>query len=231
MPDVDEIADGIHRIATFVPEEGLTFNQFLLAGDEPLLFHTGPRASFRDTLAGIARIPDPTRLRWVSWSHFEADECGALNDFLELAPAAEPVHSELGAGLNGSDFAIRPVRTLADSQVLDLGGHRLQILITPHVPHGWDAITAGQCGPRSHQGHLCAGARSGEAPAFFTADRPSRLAVRWGALNLPCYLTAGARRRYAGTRPGEGRRRWPAPPTGQHACTAHRSRARPADSP
>lgn len=142
MPDVDEIADGIHRIATFVPEEGLTFNQFLLASDEPLLFHTGPRALFRETLAGIARILDPTRLRWVSWSHFEADECGALNDFLELAPAAEPLHSELGAGLNGSDFAIRPVRTLADGQVLDLGVHRLQILVTPHVPHGWDAITA-----------------------------------------------------------------------------------------
>jgi hypothetical protein len=110
MPDVDEIADGIHRIATFLPEEGLTFNQFLLASDEPLLFHTGPRALFGETLAGIARILDPTRLRWVSWSHFEADECGALNDFLELAPAAEPLHSELGAGLNGSDFAIRPVR-------------------------------------------------------------------------------------------------------------------------
>src|SRR5215207_359697 len=126
MPDVDEIADGIHRIATFVPEEGLTFNQFLLASDEPLLFHTGPRALFGETLAGIARILDPTRLRWVSWSHFEADECGALNNFLELAPAAEPLHSELGAGLNGSDFAIRPVRTLGDGQVLDLGGHRLQ---------------------------------------------------------------------------------------------------------
>ena len=88
---------GIHRIATFVPEDGLTFNQFLLTGDEPLLFHTGARALFRETLDGISRIMDPTRLRWVSWSHFEADECGALNDFLELAPAAEPLHSELGA--------------------------------------------------------------------------------------------------------------------------------------
>jgi flavorubredoxin len=142
MPEVDEIADGIHRIATFVPEEGLTFNQFLIAGDEPLLFHTGPRAMFQETLDGIARIMDPTRLRWVSWSHFEADECGALNDFLELAPNAEPVHSGLGAGLNGSDFAIRPVHIVADGEVLDLGGHRLRILVTPHVPHGWDAITA-----------------------------------------------------------------------------------------
>ena len=81
MPEVDEIADGIHRIATFVPEEGLTFNQFLIAGDEPLLFHTGPRAMFQETLDGIARIMDPARLRWVSWSHFEADECGALKRF------------------------------------------------------------------------------------------------------------------------------------------------------
>lgn len=78
----------------------------------------------------------------MSWSHFEADECGALNSFLARAPAAEPVHSELGAGLNADDFAIRPTHTLADDDVLDLGSHRVRLLVTPHVPHGWDAILA-----------------------------------------------------------------------------------------
>jgi flavorubredoxin len=142
MAEVDEIADGIYRIATFVADEGLTFNQFLIAGEQPLLFHTGPRTLFDDTLAGLARVIDPADLRWVSWSHFEADECGALNNFLALAPAAEPVHSELGAGLNADDFAIRPTHTLADDDVLDLGSHRVRLLVTPHVPHGWDAILA-----------------------------------------------------------------------------------------
>ena len=142
MAEVDEIADEIYRIATFVPDEELTFNQFLIAGEQPLLFHTGPRALFDDTLAGVATVIDPVDLRWVSWSHFEADECGALNKFLALAPAAEPAHSELGAGLNADDFAIRPTHTMADGEVLDLGSHRVRFLVTPHVPHGWDAILA-----------------------------------------------------------------------------------------
>ena len=142
MAEVDEIANGIFRIATFDPDEELTFNQFLIAGEQPLLFHTGPRALFGDTLAGVARIIDPVALRWVSWSHFEADECGALNNFLAVAPAAEPVHSELGAGSNADDFAIRPTHTLGDDGVLDLGSHRVRLLVTPHVPHGWDAILA-----------------------------------------------------------------------------------------
>lgn len=88
-----------------MPREGGTFNQFLIVDDQPLLFHTGPRMLFRETLAGVTRLIDPTRLRWVSWSHFEADESGALNEFLELAAMAQPVHTELGAGLNINDFA------------------------------------------------------------------------------------------------------------------------------
>lgn len=142
MPEVDEIADGVYRIATFVEDDDLSLNQFLILDDEPLLFHTGPRAMFRETLDGIARVLDPERLRWVSWSHFEADETGALNEFLEFAPHALPVHTEFGAALNADDFAVKPTRTVPDGGAVDLGRHRLRLLATPHVPHCWDAVMA-----------------------------------------------------------------------------------------
>jgi len=141
MAQVDEIAEGIYRIGTFAPRFGLTFNQFLVLDDEPFLFHTGHRRSFQETLAGVASLVDPARMRWVSWSHLEADESGALNEFLQVAPMAQPVHSALGAG-NVDDFAIRSTRTVADSEVLELGSHRVRFLLTPHVPHSWDALLA-----------------------------------------------------------------------------------------
>lgn len=142
MAEVHEIAPDIYRIATFIPQAGLTFNQFLIKDERPLLFHTGQRLLFPQTLEGVRKVIDPAAIRYISWSHFEADESGALNEFLQAAPNAEPVHSELGALVNVNDFAIRPAKTMADEQVLDLGQRKLRFLVTPQVPHAWDAILA-----------------------------------------------------------------------------------------
>ena len=142
MAEVQEIADGIFRIATFIPEANITFNQFLIADEKPLLFHTGQRLLFPLTLEAVRQVIDPSRLRYISWSHLEADESGALNEFLQIAPQAEAVHSELGVVVNVNDFAIRPAKTIGDGEVLDLGRHKLRFLITPQVPHCWDAILA-----------------------------------------------------------------------------------------
>jgi flavorubredoxin len=142
MAEVHEIADGIFRIATFIPEANITFNQFLIADEKPLLFHTGQRLLFPLTLEAVRQVIDPTRLRYISWSHLEADESGALNEFLQVAPQAEAVHSELGVVVNVNDFAIRPAKVMGDGEVLDLGQHKLRFMITPQVPHCWDAILA-----------------------------------------------------------------------------------------
>ena len=142
MADVHEIADGIFRIATFIPEANITFNQFLITDEKPLLFHTGQRLLFPLTLEAVRQVMDPTRLRYISWSHLEADESGALNEFLQVAPQAEAVHSELGVTVNVNDFAIRPAKMIGDGEVLDLRRHQLRFLITPQVPHCWDAILA-----------------------------------------------------------------------------------------
>jgi flavorubredoxin len=120
----------------------LSFDQFLIVDDEPLLFHTGQRMLFPETLEAVKKVIDPSKLRYISWSHFEADECGALNEFLNVAPHAEPVHGQLGVLVNVNDFAIRPPRGMGDNSVLELGKRRLRFLITPHVPHAWDAILA-----------------------------------------------------------------------------------------
>jgi flavorubredoxin len=133
-----------------------------------LLFHTGHRRLFQETLAGVAKLVEPARIRWVSWSHFEADESGALNEFLEAAPMAEPVHSKLGAA-NVDDFAVRPTRTIEDGEALELGTHRLRFLLTPHVPHSWDAILAYE----ETTGTLFASdllAQGGETPALTEGD-------------------------------------------------------------
>jgi len=142
MATVHEIADGIYRIATYVPEVPLVFTQFLINDDQPLLYHTGNRDMFKDTLEGVKQVIDPATLRYVSWSHLEADECGAANDFLAVAPNAELVQGQVGVMLSVSDFFSRPVRPMNDGDVLDLGHHKLRFLVTPHVPHAWDAIIA-----------------------------------------------------------------------------------------
>jgi flavorubredoxin len=139
--NIHEIAAGIYRINTPVEIPGgpqFNFNQYLVAGDEALLFHTGPRRMFPLVAQAIGMLMPLDKLRYVAFSHFEADECGALNDFLAAAPQAVPVCSQVAAMVSVNDVAERPARALADGEVLDLGKHRLRWLDTPHVPHGWE---------------------------------------------------------------------------------------------
>lgn len=136
---IDEIADGIHRISTFVPDAGLLFNQFLVTGEEPLLFHTGLQALFPLVSEAVGRVMPVDELRWISFGHFEADECGAMNEWLAAAPDAQVAFGGVGCMVSVNDQADRPPRPLADGEVLDIGGKRLRYLATPHVPHGWDA--------------------------------------------------------------------------------------------
>jgi flavorubredoxin len=141
---VGEIADGIYRLSTFVPEiappAGFAFNQFLVLGDEPLLFHTGLRKMFPLTRAAVARIIPPEKLRWIAFGHYEADECGAMNDWLAVAPHAQIAHGQTGCMVSLNDMADRAPRVLADGDTIDLGrGKRVRYIDTPHIPHGWDA--------------------------------------------------------------------------------------------
>ncbi len=137
--NVTEIAADVYRISTFHPEYGIQFNQFLIKDDEPFIMHTGFKKMFPITLEGVASLIDPKKLRWIGFSHFESDECGALNDFLAVAPNAQAVCSVVGAMAMVNDFADRAPRPLNDNEVLEIGPHRLRFLATPHVPHAWDA--------------------------------------------------------------------------------------------
>ena len=140
---VDEIAEGVFRLSTLVrevaPPAGFTFNQFLLMADEPLLFHTGHRFMFDSIIAAVATLMPVERLRWISFSHFEADESGAMNLWQERAPHAQVAHGRLGCDISLRDQSLRAPRALDDGEVIDLGGKRVRYLATPHVPHGWDA--------------------------------------------------------------------------------------------
>ena len=136
---ITEVAPDVYRISTFHPQFGIQMNQYLVKDDEPFLMHTQLRKMFPVTRAAVASIIDPTTVRWIGFSHFESDECGALNDWLAVAPRAEAVCSFVGATVMVNDFADRPARALADDEVLETGRRRLQFLATPHVPHGWDA--------------------------------------------------------------------------------------------
>jgi flavorubredoxin len=140
---VDEIGDGIFRFSIFVPAvappAGFTFNHFLIEGDEPLLFHCGKRKMFPLLAPAVAKVVPLERLRWITFGHFEADECGAMNEWLAAAPRAELAHGMLGCRLSVADMADRPPRVLADGEVVDIGGRRIRYIDTPHVPHGWDA--------------------------------------------------------------------------------------------
>jgi len=135
----DEVVDGIYRFSTFIPEVGIPFNQYLVIADEPLLFHTGMRGLFPLVSEAIARVMPLERLRWISFGHYEADECGAMNDWMAVAPEAQVAHSTIGVLVSIDDQATRPARPLEDGEVIDLGGKRVRHLYTPHVPHAWDA--------------------------------------------------------------------------------------------
>lgn len=140
---IDEIADGIFRLSAYVPAiappAGFTFNHFLVRGEEPLLFHTGLRKMFPALREALGRLIPPEELRWIAFGHYEADECGAMNEWLALAPRAQVAHGQTACLVSLNDMADREPRILADGEVLDLGGKRLRYLDTPHIPHGWEA--------------------------------------------------------------------------------------------
>ena len=165
----DEIADGIYRFSTFIPEVGIPFNQYLVTADEPLLFHTGMKGLFPLVSDAVSRVMPLDQLRWISFGHYEADECGAMNDWMTVAPNAQVAHTALGVMVSVADQAIRPPRGLADGEVIDLGGKRVRHLATPHVPHAWDAGTLFE----ETTGTLFAGdlfTAMGDAPASTTDD-------------------------------------------------------------
>jgi len=140
---IDEVAPGIYRLADFIPAvnrpAGLTFCEFLIDADEPMLFHCGHRARFADLAEAVTRVMPLEKLRWVSYSHVEADESGALNEWLGAAPNATVAHGGIGANVWLRDYALRPPRVLKDSETMDLGGKRVRFIATPHLPHGWDS--------------------------------------------------------------------------------------------
>ncbi|WP_119392439.1 MBL fold metallo-hydrolase [Taklimakanibacter lacteus] len=141
---ITEIGDGLYRLSTFVPDiappDGFTFNQFLILGDEPLLFHAGLRLMFPSIRTAVARLIPPEKLRWIAFGHYEADECGAMNDWLAIAPQAMVAHGRTGCYVSLNDMADRSPRILEDGETIDLGkGRRVRYLDTPHIPHGWDA--------------------------------------------------------------------------------------------
>src|ERR1700722_18091920 len=141
---IDEIASGIYRLSTYVPDiappAGFTFNQFLVLGDEPLLFHTGLRKMFPLALSAVSRLMPPEKLRWISFGHYEADECGAMNEWLAVAPHAELAHGRTGSQVSLNDMADREPRVWQDGETIELGNERrVRYLDTPHIPHGWDA--------------------------------------------------------------------------------------------
>lgn len=137
---VDEVAPGIYRISTPVTllPGGFSFNQYLVLDDEPLLFHTGPRRMFPLVHEAITAVTKPERLRFIGFSHVEADECGSLNEWLAAAPDARPLCGAIAAMVSVDDLADRPARPLADGEVVSLGRSRVRWLDAPHLPHGWD---------------------------------------------------------------------------------------------
>lgn len=146
ITNVDQIADRVYRLSTCIPDigpDGFTFNQFLVDAEEPLLYHTGMRGLFPLVSQAIEKVMPIERLRWVSFAHVEADECGAVNEVLAAAPNAQVVHGALGCQISLNDLCDRPPRALLDGELLDLGGaglgHRVLGIPTPHVPHNWES--------------------------------------------------------------------------------------------
>ncbi len=139
--NIHEIADGIYRINTPVALPGagqFSFNQYLIVDEEPMLFHTGLRGLFPLVREAVGTVLPVERLRYIGFSHFEADECGTLNEFLAIAPNAVPVCGKVAALVSVNDFSDRPPRALADGEELALGRHRMRWFDTPHMPHSWE---------------------------------------------------------------------------------------------
>ena len=141
---IAEIADGIFRLSTYVPQiappAGFAFNSFLVRGEQPLLFHTGLHKMFPLNREAVAKIVPVESLRWIAFGHYEADECGAMNEWMAVAPKAQVAHGATGCLVSLNDMADREPRVLGDGEVIDLGGgKRVRYIDTPHTPHGWDA--------------------------------------------------------------------------------------------
>ncbi|MDP9195284.1 MAG: MBL fold metallo-hydrolase [Pseudomonadota bacterium] len=171
---VAEIADGIYRLSTLVPDiappAGFVFNQFLVLGDEPLMFHAGLRKMFPLIREAVNRIVPVEKLRWITFGHFEADECGGLNDWLAVAPQAKAAHGATGCLVSLNDVADRTPRELANGEVIDLGrGKKVRYIDTPHTPHGWDA---GLLFEESTKTLLCGDlfTQLGDGPALVESD-------------------------------------------------------------
>lgn len=139
MVSTTEIAPDVFRISVFVPDINLEFSHFLVRDDEPVLFHAGLRGMFPVLREQLSRVMDPSKIRHIGFSHFESDECGALNEWLQIAPQAQPVCGLVGALVSVNDFSLRPAKVLTREDVLPTGRYRFRFLPTPHVPHGWDA--------------------------------------------------------------------------------------------
>ena len=136
---ITEVSEGVHQLTTHVDPPDLGFNQYLIGGDEPMLFHTGMRGLFPLVSDAVSSIVPLDALRWISFGHVEADECGSMNEFLAAAPQATVAQGMTGCMVSIGDMADRPPRALRDAEVLDIGGHRMRWIDTPHVPHGWEA--------------------------------------------------------------------------------------------
>ncbi|HWP86019.1 MAG TPA: MBL fold metallo-hydrolase [Terriglobia bacterium] len=152
MAKINEIAPDVYRISLYVPAIDLQFNHFLVRDEESVLFHSGLRGFFPELREAVGRLMDPSKLRWIGFSHFESDECGALNHWLEVAPQAQGLCSALGAMVSVNDFAIRPPRGMADGETVATGKYRFRFCSTAHLPHGWDA---GLLFEETHRTLLC----------------------------------------------------------------------------
>ena len=139
MTTINEIAPDLFRLSIYVPDFDMQFNHFLVRDEEPLLFHAGLKAMFPALREAVTKLIDPCTLRHIAWSHFESDEVGALNDWLQLAPQAQPVCTLVGKLVTVDDFASRPARGMTADDVLTTGKYRYRFHRSPHLPHGWDA--------------------------------------------------------------------------------------------
>ena len=166
---ITEIADHIYHLSTYIEPADLRFNQVLIDADQPLLFHCGMKFVFPLISAAVSQIIPVQKLRWISYGHHEADESGAMNDWLSAAPDAQVAIGEIGCLLSANDQAIRPPRPLQDGETLDLGGKKVRYIATPHVPHCWDA---GLIFEETTKTFLCGDlfTQTGDAPARTEAD-------------------------------------------------------------
>jgi flavorubredoxin len=200
-----EIADGIFRISTCVSgitPDGFTFNQFLIKAEEPLLFHTGPRAMFPLVSEAVSKIIPIDTLRWITFGHVESDECGSMNQWLDAAPKSQVAHGETGVMVSLNDLANRPPRALRDGEIIDLGGKRVRHIDTPHVPHAWESRLLFE----ETTGTLFCGdlfTHTGDRPALTNADivEPAKAAEEMFHSSSLSPLTGPTIRKLAGLSP------------------------------